>query len=151
MISYGSIYLIVRDFEKSVQFYRSLLERDVTAQNMNRFAVFHVDGLCLSIMNGYFDAEHPDQVTTKGKTYKEYDDFVGIAEAQNTGKVVINLSTNDLKREHDRIHTLGIGSKQTEIRYINARNPYYYFSMKDPDGNTIEITGLYDENSGELK
>lgn len=150
MISYGSIYLIVRDFEKSVQFYRSLLEWDVAAQNMNRFAVFHVDGLCLSIMNEYFDAEHPEQVTTKGKTYKEYDDFVGIAEAWNTGKVVINLSTNDLKKEHDRIRTLGIGSRQTEIRYINARNPYYYFSMKDPDENTIEITGPYDE-SGELE
>ena len=31
------------------------------------------------------------------------------------------------------------------VRYINARNPYYYFSMKDPDDNTIEITGPYDE------
>lgn len=102
-------------------------------------------------MNGYFDAGHPDQVTTKGKAYKEYDDFVRIAEAQNTGKVVINLSTNDLKKEHDRIHALGIGSKQTEIRYINARNPYYYFSMKDPDDNTIEITGPYNENGGELE
>lgn len=151
MISYGSIYLIAKDFERSVQFYKSLLERDVTAQNMNRFAIFHVDGLCLSIMNGYFDAEHPDQVTTKGKTYKEYDNFVGIAEAQNTGKVVINLSTNDLKKEHDRLCALGIGSKQTEIRYINARNPYYYFSMKDPDGNTIEITGPYDKACGELE
>lgn len=151
MISYGSIYLIVRDFELSMKFYCSLLERDVAAQNMNRFAVFHVDGLCLSIMNGYFDAEHPDQVSTKGKAYQEYDDLVGIAEAQNAGKVVINLSTNDLKKEHNRIRNLGIGSKQTEIRYINARNPYYYFSMKDPDGNTIEITGPYDESAGELK
>lgn len=102
-------------------------------------------------MNGYFDSEHPDKVTTKGKVYKEYDDCVSIAEMQNTGKVVINLSTNDLKKEYDRICALGIGSKQTEIRYINARNPYYYFSMKDPDDNTIEITGPYDEIGGELK
>ena len=35
MISQGSIYLIVRDFDESVQFYKSLLERDVAAQNMN--------------------------------------------------------------------------------------------------------------------
>ena len=67
MISQGSIYLIVKDFDKSIQFYKSLLERDVAAQNMNRFAVFNVDGLCLSIMNGFFDSEHPDKVTTKGK------------------------------------------------------------------------------------
>lgn len=39
----------------------------------------------------------------------------------------------------------------TEIRYINARNPYYYFSMKDPDDNTIEITGPYDEIGGGLE
>ena len=102
-------------------------------------------------MNGYFDSEHPDKVTTKGKAYKEYDDYVSIAEMQNTGKVVINLSTNDLKKEYDRICALGIASKQTEIRYINARNPYYYFSMKDPDDNTIEITGPYDETGDELK
>ena len=38
-----------------------------------------------------------------------------------------------------------------KIRYINARNPYYYFSMKDPDDNTIEITGPYDETGDELK
>ena len=87
---------------------------------MNRFAIFNIDGLCLSVMNGYFDSEHPEKVTTKGKVYEEY----------------------------DRICALGI-SKQTEIRYINARNPYYYFSMKDPDDNTIEITGPYDEIGGE--
>lgn len=69
MISQGSIYLIARDFDESVQFYKSLLERDVAAQNMNRFAVFNIDGLCLSIMNGYFDSEHPDKVTSKGKVY----------------------------------------------------------------------------------
>ena len=97
-----------------------------------------------TLHRNYFDAENPDKVTTKGKVYEEYDNCVKIAEMKNTGKVVINLSTNDLKNEYDRICELGIGSKLTEIRYINARNPYYYFSMKDPDDNTIEITGPYD-------
>ena len=151
MISQGSIYLIVRDFDKSVQFYKLLLERDVAEQNMNRFAIFQINNLCLAMMNGYFDSEHPDKVTIKGKVYKEYDDCVSIAEMQNTGKVVINLSTDDLKKEYDRICELGIGNKLTEIRYINARNPYYYFTMKDPDDNTIEITGAYDETDGELQ
>ena len=149
MISSGSIYIIVKDFDKSVQFYKLLLERDVTAQNRNRFAIFNIERLCLSIMNGYFDFENSDKVTTKGKRYEEYDDYVKIAEIKNTGKVVINLSTNDLKKEYDRVCELGIGSKLTKIRYINARNPYYYFSMKDPDDNTIEITGPYDEMGGE--
>ena len=115
MITKGSIYLIAKDFDKSVHFYKLLLEREVTAQNMNRFAIFNIDGLYLSIMNGYF----------------------------------INLCTDDLKKEYDRMCALGIGSNLTKIRYINARNPYYYFSMKDPDDNTIEITGPYDETGGE--
>ena len=149
MITSGSIYLIVKDFEKSVQFYKRLFERDVTAQNMNRFAIFDIEKLRLAIMNGYFDFENPDKVTTKGKVYEEYDDCVKIAEMKNTGKVVINLSTNDLKNEYDRICKLGIGSNITEIRYINARNPYYYFSLKDPDDNTIEITGPYKEVDGQ--
>lgn len=149
MISQGSIYLIVKDFGKSLQFYKLLFERDVTAQNMNRFAIFNINGLCLSIMNGYFDFENPEKVITKGNVYEEYDNCIRIAEMKNAGKIVINLSTDDLKNEYDRICALGIGSKHTEIRYINARNPYYYFSMKDPDDNTIEITGPYDEMEGE--
>lgn len=149
MITKGSIYLIAKDFDKSVHFYKLLLEREVTAQNMNRFAIFNIDGLYLSIMNGYFDSENPDKVITKGKLYEEYDDCVRIAKMQNTGKAVINLCTDDLKKEYDRMCALGIGSKLTKIRYINARNPYYYFSMKDPDDNTIEITGPYDETGGE--
>lgn len=149
MISTGSIYLIVKDFDKSIQFYKLLLEREVVAQNMNRFAIFNMDGLCLSIMNGYFDSQNPDKIKTKGKIYDEYDNYVEIAEKQNTGKVVINLSTDDLRNEYKRICELGIGRKLTEIRYINARNPYYYFSMKDPDDNTIEITGPYNETGGE--
>jgi len=149
MISSGSIYIVARDFDKSVRFYKLLLERDVSAQNRNRFAIFNIERLCLSIMNGYFDFDNPDKVTTKGKRYEEYDDYVKIAEAKNTGKIVINLSADDLKKEYDRIRELDIGSKLTEIRYINARNPYYYFSMKDPDDNTIEITGPYDETGDE--
>lgn len=145
MINYGSVYLIVKDFDKSIEFYKSLFERDVTSQNMNRFAIFIMNGLCLSIMNGYFDAENPDKVVTRGKYYTEYDDCAGIAETKNPGKVVINLSTDNLQKEYNRLISLGVGNNITEIRYINAKIPYYYFSLKDPDGNTVEITGPYDE------
>ena len=145
MIQFGSIYLIVKDFAKSIEFYKALLEKEVDAQNMTRFAIFNVNGLCLSIMNGYFDVENPDKVVTKGDRYDEYDNMAVIAEKANCGKVVINLSTDDLEKEYQRIRSLGIGEDITTIRYINAKNPYYYFSMKDPGGNTIEITGPCDK------
>lgn len=146
MIQFGSIYLIVKDFSKSLKFYKALFEKDVDAQNMTRFAIFNLNGLCLSIMNGYFDAQNPDKVVTKGDRYEEYDNIAAIAEKANCGKVVINLSTDDLEKEYQRIQRRGIGENITTIRYINAKNPYYYFSMKDPDGNTIEITGPYEKN-----
>lgn len=144
MYTYGSIYLIAEDFDKSILFYRALFERDVLDQNKNRFAVFDINGLTLSIMNGKFDTEHSDEVVTKGEYYALYDDYASIIEAHNCGKVVINLSVDDLGAEYERVKSLNIAANLTKIRYINARNPYYYFCLKDPDGNTIEITGNYE-------
>ena len=61
----------------------------------------------------------------------------------NSGKIVINLCTDDLKKEYNRIKDLGIGTDLTDIRYVNAGSSYWYFCLKDLDGNTIEITGDY--------
>ena len=62
----GSIYLIVRDFDKSISFYEKLLELKVTAKNMERFAQFEFEGHNISIMNGYFDYQNPELTTRKG-------------------------------------------------------------------------------------
>jgi catechol 2,3-dioxygenase-like lactoylglutathione lyase family enzyme len=62
----GSIYLIVQDFNKSIQFYEKLLEMPVSAQNMQRFAQFEFEGNNISIMNGYFDAMNPNLTVCKG-------------------------------------------------------------------------------------
>lgn len=42
MINYGSIYLIAKDFDKSLEFYKNFLEKEVCAQNQNRFAIFDI-------------------------------------------------------------------------------------------------------------
>lgn len=47
----GSIYLIVRDFDKSIDFYEKLLQIPVTAKNMNRFAMFDFEGKCIAIFS----------------------------------------------------------------------------------------------------
>ena len=142
-MNYGSIYLIVRDFEKSIDFYKKLLEKNVDAQNMTRFAIFNIDGLCLAINSGTFDTENQEKVEYQGAYYEEYDDQLSIIDRQNSGKIVINLSCENLNNEYDRIMKLGIGKDVTEIRYVNAGMPYYYFTLKDPDDNVIEITGEY--------
>ena len=145
MITFGNIYIITHDFDKSVSFYKELFQKDVQAQNKTRYAIFEINGLGLSILNGKFDAEHPNEVEKKEQYHKQYDDMELIMKRENCGKVVINLCTDDLKTEYERVRHSGIGSDLTEIRYINAKMPYWYFLLKDPDGNTIEITGPYEE------
>lgn len=150
MIQFGSIYLVVRDFEKSVDFYKKLFEVDVSAQNKMRFAIFNAGGLCLCILNGYFDRDNPDKVIEEREYNPLYDDYAAVAAAENNRKIVINLGTPDLTKEYERIKSLNIGTNLTNIRYINAGTPYWYFCLLDPDGNTIEIAGGYTPKNGQL-
>ena len=150
MLETGSIYLVVRDFDQSVYFYKKLLEKNVSAQNKTRFAVFNIGSFYLSLLNGKFDAQHPEQVEHTGRFIPLYDDFAAVTEKQNSGKIVINLCTPDLRKEYERVKELHIASDMTEIRYINAGSPYWFFCLRDPDGNVIEITGGYTPEGGLL-
>lgn len=150
MIEYGSVYLVARDFEKSLAFYKKLLEKDVSAQNKTRFAIFHVGSLCLCLYNGKYDIENPEMVKHAGEYCPLFDDYVAIAESPNSRKVVINLGTPDLEKEYERVKEFCIGSDLTEIRYVNAGTPYWFFCLCDPDGNVIEITGGYTPKEGLL-
>lgn len=143
---YGSIYLVVKDFNKSLDFYEKLLDMKVSKCNGKRFAVFNNDGLNICLFNGYYDAEHPEQMETIGKYYPIYDDSVSIINSENNRKVFINLCVPDLQTEYDRIVNLRIANKLTPIRYLNVFSPYWYFTFMDPDGNPIEITGRYGED-----
>lgn len=140
----GSIYLVVRDFQKSLTFYEKALDMKVTALNGSRFAMFNNDGLNICLMNGYYDIQNPEHVIRKGAHVPEYDDQHLIADAQNSRKVFINLYAEDLRAEHERIRRLGIAALLTPIRYIEVFSPYWYFTYQDPDGNPIEVTGSYD-------
>lgn len=141
----GSIYLIVKSFEQSVAFYEALLERPVSSKNMERFAQFEFEGHNISLMNGYFDAQHPNLTEHRGDYIELFDDLVSIAEAENTHKVVLNFWVEDLEKEWNRLKELGIGNHLTQIKYVCNVMPYYYFQLTDPDGNVIEVTGKYEE------
>lgn len=147
----GSVYLIARDFYKSIQFYEQLLEIPVTHCNMDRFAQFIFDQQNISIMNGNFDMEHSDKVIRKGDYDRELDDKRMIADATNTNKFVLNFWTEDLRKERQRIVAAGFTDMVTSVKYIHAGQPYYYFQVKDPDDNVIEITGSYRPDDGELE
>ncbi|BCZ48902.1 hypothetical protein psyc5s11_49690 [Clostridium gelidum] len=145
----GPIYLIVRYFNKSVNFYEKLLEMKVTAKNMERFAQFEFEGHNISIMNGYFDNKNPELTIHKGQYVEKFDNLVAISEAKNTNKFVLNFWVEDLEKERERIINLNISDLVTKVKYINNVMPYYYFQVADPDDNTIEITGQYIPKEGE--
>lgn len=117
----GSIYLIVRDFEKSISFYEQLLSMSVSTTNCgSKFAEFYFDNKCLALMN---------EGSLPGHHYKDGDH-----------KFVLNFWVEDLLLEYNRIRVLNIG-EMTEIEKANER--YYYFNVLDPDNNVCEITGGY--------
>lgn len=115
----GSIYLIVKDFQKSVAFYEQLLGITVSTKNSNIFAEFFFDHQCISLMN---------EANLPGHDYRGNGDY----------KFVLNFWVNDLSIEYERLQDLAIG-KMTEIK--QASPAYYYFHLHDPDGNIIEVTG----------
>jgi lactoylglutathione lyase len=146
----GSIYLIVNDFNKTIDFYEKLLEMPVTSKNMSRFAQFVFEGHNISIMNGHFDANHPDKVVHKGNRSESMDNLQSIALAPNTHKFVLNFWDEDLRSEYDRVKSLNISENLTKIKYVCNVSPYYYFQLTDPDDNVIEVTGAYTPTVGEF-
>lgn len=115
----GSVYLIVRDFEKSVAFYEKLLSMNVSTRNCgNKFAEFFFDNKCLALMN---------ESNLPGHHYIDGDH-----------KFVLNFWVEDLKLEHERLRALNIG-QMTEIEKVHEA--YYHFDIYDPDKNVCEITG----------
>lgn len=142
---FGLIYLVVKNFRRSLAFYEKILDMKVSTTNGERFAVFNNDGLNICLLNGYYDSEHLEQVETKGEAYPIYDDTAAIANSENNRKVFINLCVPDLREEYDRIVSLGIANELTPIRYLNVFSPYWYFTFMDPDGNPIEITGRHED------
>lgn len=146
----GSIYLIVDNFNKSVEFYEKLLEISVSKKNMDRFAMFNFEGNCIALMNGHFDTQNPDKTVHKGEKVEYFDDFEQIIMLPNSRKVVLNFWDEDLRKEYIRIMELNISDNITKIKYVCNVCPYYYFQLTDPDGNVIEVTGEYIPEEGEF-
>jgi len=126
MLHLGSIYLIVKNFKKSIDFYEKLLSMRISTINPNIFAEFYFDGKNISIMN---ESNLPGHDTS----------------GTGDNKFVLNFWIADLKSEYDRIKSLNIGTV-TEI--TNAHTMYWFFNVYDPDNNKIEITGGYNEDRG---
>ncbi len=119
----GSIYLVVKDFEKSIEFYDKFLgiKVDDRCRSGNKFVEFHFDNKCISLMNE--------------------NNLIGHCTDLNSPyKFVQNYWVEDLLTEYERVKKLDIG-EMTDI--LEAYPTYNYFHLIDPDRNVIEVTGGY--------
>ena len=106
----------------------------------------HIDGYREElILNGMaFDEELIKQNKTDEHFNEAYlTDFACKQKAVNT-MVTFNYECEDLRYEYERLKKLQIG-KLSDLRYVNIKAPYYYFTIEDPDGNELEVTGPYHE------
>lgn len=144
----GTTYICVEDIDESLKFYRQFFGEEPAHANDNRWITFH-SGNSLSLYNKKYDERliHEKDQARFNKAY--IDDLTAETGEKKNNIMILNFEVDDLKAEYERIRGLGIG-EVSEIMYVNVHHPYWYFNVKDPDGNTLEITGAYEAVDGEV-
>lgn len=134
-------YIETEQFEKVVSFYEKILQVHPTIYTKNRWVEFEV-GNKLSIYNRKFDENKIKNFNKNNMSYNDayLADFHQFEDQKINNIITLNFYTEDLKKDYARIKELNIG-EVSEIMYVYITNPYYYFTIKDPEGNTLEICG----------
>lgn len=136
----GSTYLYVKNMSKSLEFYSAILEMQPTATNKDRWAQFNFNGNCIALRNKTFDDKLRNEQKAEifsGEYLKYYENHT----IKYGNNFALNFWIEDLQAEYERIKKLDI-IEMSPIMTINFSTPYHFFVVKDPDGNTLEITGL---------
>lgn len=133
-----SIYIETDKFDKVVNFYEKVFEKKGSVFTKNRWTEFNF-GNKLSIYNKLYDEEkikNGENMENYNEAYiKNFNIETGV---KKNNIITLNFYTENLNEEYDRIRKLNI-CKMSEIMYVNIAEPYYYFNIFDPEGNTIEI------------
>lgn len=136
----GMTYICVKDINKSLVFYKQILNKEPTFMNENRWIQFDY-GNSFALYNAEYDKKI---IANKQGSNHFNEEYLNTFEIENNEKrmntiVVFNFYCNNIHAEYERIKGLGI--EVSELKYVNIFKPYWYFTVHDPDGNEIEITG----------
>ncbi len=134
-----TVYIMVNDIEKSVDFYKQLLQEEPLYSNDDRWVQFSNH---IALYNYRYDKKIMESDFSGNFSQTYIEDFNKIKENPKNDIVVFNFETEDLKKEYKRLKNLNIG-EVSDLMYVNVHMPYWYFNITDPDGNVIEITGQY--------
>ena len=135
----GTTYINVTDMNRSLDFYKKLLECEPVGKNLDRWATFECAS-SISLYNRKYDENLIRSPENHGAFNFSYIAMLSRKESEKKNNVmVLNFMVEDLDAEYKRIKELNIGDV-SEIMYIGVNVPYWYFTVTDPDGNIIEIT-----------
>lgn len=142
MIRLGTTYICVKNMEKSINFYKILLQQDPIYMNEERWVTFKC-GQTVSLYNKEYDQKIIENHKYFNQAY--IDDFFIEDDEKKNNIMILNFEVDNLKAEYERLLSLNIG-EVSKLMYVNVHMPYWYFNIKDPDGNILEITGDFEEN-----
>lgn len=137
----GVTYICVEDMEKSLLFYKMILQQEPLYCNDDRWIVFDC-GNKIALYNKKYDEELINRSNEIHFNQAYIDNFNKEDSSKKNNIVIFNYEVGDLKAEYERIKSLELG-EISEIMYVNVHAPYYYFNVIDPDGNILEITGHF--------
>lgn len=132
-------YIETKNFDKSIDFYKNILQIEPIVFCENRWVEFEV-GNKIALYNIEFDEQKIKDSDEIHNNYNEayIDDFNSKKLDRKNNIVTFNFYTENLKTEYERIKKLKI-CDVSEMKYVNIVEPYYYFNVSDPDGNVLEI------------
>ena len=133
-----STYIETDKFEEVVKFYEQILQLKPNIYTKDRWVEFNI-GNKLAIYNKVYDEEKIKSGNLQDNFNSEYIKNFNIDRGEKKNNIItLNFYAENLKEEYKRIKELNI-CKMSEIMYVNITEPYYYFNIYDPEGNTIEI------------
>ena len=133
-----STYIETDKFDEVVEFYEKIFQTKGNVYTKNRWIEFDF-GNKLAIYNRLYDEEKIRNEDLKDCYNDDYIKNFNIDRGEKKNNIVtFNFYTSNLKEEYERIKKLNI-CNMSEIMYVNITEPYYYFNIFDPEGNTIEI------------
>lgn len=137
----GTMYIFVGNLDKSIEFYRLLLQEEPLYANDDRWVQFSNK---IALYNKAYDEKIIGREPSEKFNQAYLDDFYKSNGTPKNNLVVFNFVVDDLKSEYQRLKNLNIGDV-SELMYVNVHRPYWYFNIIDPDGNVLEITGRYEQ------
>jgi len=133
-----STYIETDKFDEVVKFYEKIFQVKGNTYTKNRWIEFDF-GNKLAIYNKLYDEKKIKSEDLKDCYNDEYIKNFNINRGEKKNNIVtFNFYTSNLKEEYERIKKINI-CNMSEIMYVNITEPYYYFNIFDPEGNTIEI------------